>query len=312
MDLPTPASTLTRRDVITGAGAMLVASRLGLAQPAPPAEEIIDIHAHIMLKDPRYPPAPIGGQMSTFARERPQTFEEYVAEADRAGISKAAIVQVSTYYGFDDSYLADSVAKNPKRFIGICSIDTLAPGNLQALDRWMRRGLTGLRIYTLAGEKDSLVNPKAAPVWDYCAQKRITVCVSTRDPEQLRTIVQSNPRVKIVLDHTTDFLTLDEGPPYNASQSFFEMARFPNFYLKVTPVTYGKAAAGKSTPQAFMQKLVSVFGADRIAWGSNLPATEGPLTKIVAEAKKGLLSLSPADRGMILAGTAKRLYPTLA
>jgi hypothetical protein len=106
--------SLSRRDVIAGAGAMIAASRLGLGQAEHTAEEIIDIHAHIISKDPqRYPPAPLGGQMSAFARDRPQTFEEYVAQADSAGVRKAAIVQVSTYFGVDDSYLADSVAKAP-------------------------------------------------------------------------------------------------------------------------------------------------------------------------------------------------------
>ena len=304
--------SLTRREVIAGAGAMLAVGKLGLAQATRAGEEIIDIHAHIMSKDKQgYPPAPLGGQMSNFARDRPQTFEEYVAQADSAGVSKAAIVQVSTYYGVDDSYLADSIAKNPKRFIGVGSIDTLAPDNVQVLDKWMRRGLSGLRIFAGAGAKDLLINPKAAPVWEYCAEKGITVCVSTQDLEQLRAVVQRYPKVKVVLDHS-DFLKLDEGPPYQTSQSFFDMAEFGNFYLKATPTTFRSAAGGKSTPQDFLQKLVAVFGANHIAWGSDLPSAEGPLTKLVAEAKDGLSLLSPADRAMILSGTAKRLYPVLA
>lgn len=303
------ANRLTRRDLIAGAAAMLAAGRFALGQAA---EELIDIHAHIMAKDTqRYPPAPLGGQMSTFARDRPQTFEDYVAQADTAGVTKAAIVQVSTFYGIDDSYLADSVARDPKRFIGVCSIDTLAPDNVKVLDGWIRRGLTGLRIFTAAGVKNLLIDPKAAPVWDYCAHNGITVCISTQDLEQLRTVVKRYPQVKIVLDHT-DFLKLDEGPPYPSSQSFFEMAEFPNFYLKATPTTFRSAAAGKSTPQAFLQKLVAVFGADHIAWGSDLPSAEGPLTKLVAEARDGLAPITRADRSMIFAGTARRLYPTLA
>ncbi len=303
---------LNRRNVIACAGAMLAASKLGLGQVAPKSEEIIDIHAHIISKDPqRYPPAPLGGQMSAFSRDRPQTFEEYVAQADSAGVRKAAIVQVSTYFGVDDSYLADSIAKAPKRFVGVCSINTLAADNVQVLDGWRRRGLTGLRIFSLATDKDLLINPKAAPVWDYAAQHGMTVCISTQDPVQLRTVVKRYPQVKIVLDHT-DFLKLDEGPPYASSQSFFEMAEFPNFYMKATPTTFRSAKGGSSTPQAFLQKLVSVFGANHIAFGSDLPSAEGPLTKLIAEAKDGLASLSTAERAMILAGTAKRLYPALA
>lgn len=317
MDTTTPHATdstrpLTRRQLLAGAGATLALGKLGLAQSPQPPTEIIDIHAHIMSKDAeRYPPAPIGGQISAFARDRPQTFEEYVAQANSAGVSKAAIVQVSTYYGVDDSYLADSIAKDPKRFIGVCSINTVAPDNVKVLDGWMRRGLTGLRIFTQGGDKELLVNPKAAPVWDYCTQHQITVCISTQDPAQLRTVVERYPQVKIVLDHT-DFLKLDEGSPYPSSQPFFDFARFPNLYLKATPTTFRKAQVGKSTTRGFMQTLVSTFGADHIAWGSDLPSAEGPLTKLVAEAQQGLAAVSPGDRAMIFAGTAKRLYPSLA
>jgi L-fuconolactonase len=313
----TPAgltSTLTRRDVVAGAVAIMAIGKAGPDHAAPIADEIIDIHAHIISQNKeRYPVAPLGGQMSDFARDRPQTFEEYVAQADTAGVTKAAIVQVSTYYGIDNSYLADSIAKNPKRFIGVCSINTIAPDNVQVLDGWMRRGLTGLRIFLLPGDDDLLINPKAAPVWEYAAKKGITICISTRGPgvSQTPMLLQRYPTVKVIFDHT-DFLKLDEGPPYNSSQAFFDLAKFPNFYLKATPTTFRSGQAGRSTPQAFIQKLVSVFGAGHIAFGSDLPSAAGPLTKILAEVRDGMASLSPADRRMIFAGTAKRLYPALA
>jgi predicted TIM-barrel fold metal-dependent hydrolase len=308
------AIQVNRRDVVTGAMAMMTVGKAGLGHAATGAGEIIDIHAHIISQDKqRYPAAPLGGQMSDFARDRPQTFEEYVAQADSAGVSEAAIVQVSTYYGIDNSYLADSIATSPKRFIGVCSINTIAPDNVQALDRWVHRGLTGLRIFLLPGDDDLLIDPKATPVWEYAAKQGITICVSTRGPgvSQIPMLLRRYPTVKVIFDHT-DFLKLDEGPPYGGSQSFFELAKFPNFYLKATPTTFRGAQVGKSTPQAFIKKLVSVFGADHIAFGSDLPSAAGPLTKIIAEVQEGMASLSPADRRMIFAGTAKRLYPTLA
>jgi predicted TIM-barrel fold metal-dependent hydrolase len=305
--------TLTRRDIVGSAMAMMAVGRAGLSHAAT-ADEIIDIHAHIISQNKeRYPAAPLGGQMSDFARDRPQTFEEYVAQADSAGVSKAAIVQVSTYYGIDNSYLADAIAKSPKRFIGVCSINTIAPDNVQVLDGWVRRGLSGLRIFLLPGDDDLLINPKAVPVWEYAAKKGITVCISTRGPgvSQVPVLLKRFPTVKVVFDHT-DFLKLEEGPPYKGSQSFFDLAKFPNLYLKATPTTFRGAQVGSSTPQAFVKTLVSVFGADRIAFGSDLPSAAGPLTKIIAEVKDGMASLSPADRQMIFAGTAKRLYPALA
>jgi L-fuconolactonase len=306
--------TWTRRDVVADAIAMMAVAKAGLGQAAPMTDEIIDIHAHIISQDKgRYPSAPLGGHMSDFARDRPQSFEEYIAQADSAGVRKAALVQVSTYYGIDNSYLADCIAKNPNRFVGVCSINTIAPDNVQVLDGWMRRGLSGLRIFLLPGDDDLLINPKATPVWEYAAEKGITISISTRGPgvSQVPVLLQRYPTVKVIFDHT-DFLNLDEGPPYGNSQSFFDLAKFPNFYLKATPTTFRGGQVGRSTPQAFIQKLVSVFGADHIAFGSDLPSAAGPLTKILAEVQDGMASLSAADRRIIYAGTAKRLYPALA
>ena len=89
--------------------------------------EIVDIHPHIIASDAeRYPPGPLCGKQSEWSKERPQTFEQLVAEMDAAGVAKAAIVQASTYYGFDNSYVADSVATDPTRFIGVYSVDVFA------------------------------------------------------------------------------------------------------------------------------------------------------------------------------------------
>jgi predicted TIM-barrel fold metal-dependent hydrolase len=305
--------TVTRRSLLAASAALAV-GRAGLGQAAAPKEEIVDIHAHLLTRDTqRYPSQPLGGGQSDWSKERSQTFEQYVAEANAAGVTQAAFVQVSTYYGVDDSYMVDSIAKDRKRFTGVCSIDTLAPDAVQVLEGWMRRGATGLRIFTGGGNKDMLVDPRAAAVWEYATAKGFTVCISTQAAgmPHVRTLLQRYPKVNIVLDHAS-VIQVDDGPPYVNAQSFFELAQFRNFYIKITPVTFALARTGKSTPETFFPKLVSAFGADRIAFGSNLPSSVGPLTKLIADARTCLAPLSAKDRAMIFSGTAKRLYPALA
>jgi predicted TIM-barrel fold metal-dependent hydrolase len=307
------ATTLNRRDLLA-AGVGLALGQAGLVQAASQTEEIIDIHPHIISKDlKRYPPSPFGGETSDWSQEHPQTFEEYVAEANTAGIAKAAIVQASTYYGINDTYLADSIAKDRQRFTGVCSIDTVAPDAVKVLEGWMQRGITGLRIRTGGARVNELVDPRAAPVWEYAVSKGFTVCISTQAAgmPHVRTLLQRYPGVKVVLDHAS-MVKVDDGPPYHNAESFFELAQFRNFYVKVTPRTFELSRTGKSTPEAFFPKLVSAFGADHLAFGSNLPSDVGPLTRLVAEARSCLATLSPADRAMIFSGTAKRLYPVLA
>src|SRR5205823_2822365 len=89
---------------------------------------IIDIHPHVISSDTqRYPRAPIGGHQSDWSRERPISYEQMILEQNRAGIEKAALVQASTCYGHDNSYVADAVAANPKRFTGVFSCDIIKP-----------------------------------------------------------------------------------------------------------------------------------------------------------------------------------------
>lgn len=279
--------------------------------------EIIDTHPHIISRDTdRYPPAPIRGQQSEWSKERPLTFEQFVAEMDKAGVAKAAIVQASTYYGFDNSYVADCIATDPHRFTGVYSVDVMSPDAISAIKGWMKRGLGGLRLFTAgsvhAAEVDWLDDPKTFPAWEFAADNGLSICIQTTPPglPKVRNLLERFPRTKVILDHLGR-PKLDDGPPYNDARPVFDLSAFGNLYLKISPRTFALAKMGKSTPAAFFSHLVKSFGADRILFGSNLPANEGPLSNIVAEALECLASLSEADRAMILSGTAKSLYPGL-
>lgn len=279
--------------------------------------EIIDIHPHIISKDiDRYPPQPIRGQQSEWSKERPLTFEQLVSQMDAAGVAKAAIVQASTYYGFDNSYVADSVATDPSRFTGVYSIDVFAPDAITVLEGWMKRGLGGLRLFTAGSvhtvDADWLDDPKTFPTWEFATEKGLSICIQTTPVglPKVRNLLERFPRANIILDHLARPV-LDDGPPYASAKPLFELASYRNLYLKISPRTFALSKKGKSTPEAFFGTLVAAFGADRIAFGSNLPANEGTMSDLVAEAEECLASLSEADRTMIYSGTAKFLYPAL-
>ncbi|HUO23787.1 MAG TPA: amidohydrolase family protein [Caulobacteraceae bacterium] len=302
----------SRRSAIAGGLSLALAPALAAAQAL---EEIIDIHPHIISADvTRYPPHPFGGVPSDFAKQRPLPFEELVAQMNAAGVAKAAIVQVSTFYGVDDSYLADCVASDPHRFAGVCSIDTFAPDAVKTLAGWRKCGLAGLRIFTGGGTQPAmLADPRAFPVWEYVEQEGVPVCVDTHlsGLDNLAVLLRRYPKAVVVLDHAAD-PALDEGPPYRQAQALFDLAAYPNLNLKVTSRTILQSRAGKSTPEAFFSRLVAAYGARRMAFGSNIPATPGPLSAVVADARGALSFLSAADRALIFAGTAKRIYPALA
>src|SRR5437588_8433382 len=106
---------------------------------------IIDIHPHVISPDTqRYPLNPLGGTQSTWSRDRPTPFEALVKAMDEAGVAKAAIVQASTAYGHDNSYVAEAIAAFPRRFTGVFSIDVLAADAPEKMRQWIDRGSSGM------------------------------------------------------------------------------------------------------------------------------------------------------------------------
>jgi L-fuconolactonase len=279
---------------------------------------VIDIHPHVISTDViRYPRAPLGGHQSTWSEARPVGVEQLIVEQDRAGIHKAALVQASTCYGHDNSYVADAVAAHPHRFTGVFSCDVLAPDACGTMAHWMARGLTGLRLFTtgstMPGQAGWLDDPRSFPAWSRAEAIGLPVCLQmTADGiPAIEHVLRRFPALRVVLDHLARPVQ-EDGPPYNAADSLWRLAALPGVYLKVTERNFLGSKKGQATPETFFGRLVSEFGASRIAWGSNFPASERSLPELIALADDTLGFLPGPDREWIFSRTAQTLYPALA
>ena len=279
---------------------------------------VIDIHPHIIADDTtRYPLAPLGGHQSDWSRTRPVTTEQMIAAMDKAGVAKAAIVQASTCYGHDNSYVADAVAAHPDRFTGVFSVDVLSPDAPERMRHWVGRKLTGMRLFTIGStmteQASWLDDPKTYPAWEAAGELGLSICLqmSAKAFPQMLRMLERFPKVRVILDHCGRPV-LDDGPPYAAADSLFALARLPNVFLKLTQRNFTESRKGKAAPETFFPKLVSVFGASRLAWGSNYPSSEGSLSDLLALATSSLESLPASDQDWIFAKTAQTLYPALA
>lgn len=280
--------------------------------------KLIDIHPHIISADTsRYPVSPLGGKRSEWSTHRPVDFEQLVAGMNEGGIDKAAIVHSSTTYGYDNSYLADSIAAHHDRFTGVFSVDVREANARERIRYWLDRGLTGLRLFavgsTVQTDQSWIVDPVTFPTWTYCSDHDIPVAISMRQEglPHLVEVIKRFPRVRIVLDHLLH-APMNDGPPYAAATPLFAMARHPSVYLKLTSAIIRRSREAPATPESFFGKLLSTFGSNRIAWGSNYPAVEGTLPELAALARETLSILPPQDQENILFRTALSLYPSLA
>ncbi|HEY1545379.1 MAG TPA: amidohydrolase family protein [Xanthobacteraceae bacterium] len=277
---------------------------------------LIDIHPHVISIDTqRFPLAPIGGHQSDWSQERPVSYDEMIAAMDKAGVAKSAVVQASSAYAFDNSYVAAAVATYPKRFTGVFSVDVLAPDAVHKMKHWMAKGLTGMRLYTAGSTMEQklwFIDPKTFPAWTFAGEAGIPVCMQMRHKAfpQLKEILERFPKVRFIIDHLGR-TEMADGPPYAAAAPVFELARYPNVYLKVTHRNFEEARNGKATPETFFPKLIQAFGANRIAWGSNYPAAKQSLTELAALGRDTLAFLPQADRDWVFEKTALTLYPAL-
>src|SRR3974377_952351 len=279
---------------------------------------VIDIHPHIVSPDiRRYPLDPLGGTQPTWSSERPTTYETLIKAMDEAGVDKAAIVHSSTAYGYDNSYVADAVQAVPARFTGVYSIDVMAADAVKTFDYWLRRGCTGMRLFTTGSTLPDPAawfrGPKTHPFWEHAAAKSIPVCMQMKQEglPLLRQIMDRFPKVTMILDHLARAPFAD-GPPYQAAADFLALAAYKQVYLKITPLNWTPESWGKGTPGTFFGRLVDVFGASRIAWGSNFPNSVGTLQEILEAARRALAFLKGSDQDWIFGKTALELYPALA
>jgi len=289
---------------------------------------LIDTHLHPLADDlARYPVAPISGEQSAWSKGMHLTADEIVQHLAAAGVDQATLVQASTVHGYDNRYCADCCARYPELFVGVCCIDPRLPDAPATLSAWFERGMRGVRLFTLGNASGAqaeaasaqgrwLDDPRTEPVWARAEELGIPVAVqvSMAGLDMVRSMLARFPRVPLILDHLAG-PTLADGPPYREAEPLLALSAFPNLFLKLTTVTVRAVSEGRSDPAAFFGTLLARFGAARLLWGSNFPATRGsaagPYTELVEEAREALAFLSAVEQEQIFAGTALSLYPAL-
>ena len=289
------------------------------APPAPPVPglPVVDLHSHVIADDARrYPLDPMGGKQSDWSRERPVDGEGMIEAMAQAGVAQSVLVQASTCYGHDNRYVQDSVQAHPRVFAGVFSVDMQADDAIAQIEQWRQAGLSGARVFiaghTAADRTQRLDDPRAFSAWGYIEKHRIPLCVQLRADglPQLEAMLRRFPSAVVLLDHFAR-PELGEGPPYERLTGLLGLARFEHLNFKYTTHNVRESKAGRATQAGFIRAMVDAFGARRIGWGSNFPASSGSLTALLGEAMEATASLSTVEREWIFSRTARSLYATL-
>lgn len=280
--------------------------------------DVVDAHCHIISADlAAHPRAPLGGKQSDWAATRPVTAEGMVARMDETGIAQSVLVQATTAYGYDNSYVLDSTRKEPGRFVAVGTFDPLRPDAAAALEEAVGDGgLAGVRLFTTGStmktQGEWFAAPESYAFWKQAQALDVPVCLQMRlgpATAQAEEVLDRFPGVRVLLDHIgyPDIAA----SPAKAGEEVAALARHERLHLKLTHRNLERLRDAGERAADFLGPVVEAFGAGRIAWGSNCPAAEQSLPELRALAEDVLAPLPEHDRAEIFAGTARRLYPGL-
>ena len=269
---------------------------------------IIDTHAHIYSEnEQRYPPnakpyRPPGGAGSVANLER-------VTKAN--GVAGVCIVQPTTFYGWDNSFICDTAVGTKKWTAAVCTLDPDDPHSPGLLLHYAKKyGIRALRSYPAKDKK--LDNPGVMALWKACGDVGITVNVlCNRDNQDaFARMLERFPHQPVVIDHC---LNLKAGPDQNEIlAALLRLAKMPNAHAKLSFLATGSAEAYPFRDmQEPCKQIINAYTPDRCIWGSDFPcelwtpkATYGQNLRLFTQE----LGLAEAAKESILGKTAQKLY----
>lgn len=279
---------------------------------------MIDTHAHLLARDQKkYPPSPPSGEIKPSEFDDPMTAEKLLEEMDKNGVEKAVLVQRGSVYGFDNSYVCDSAAEHPDRFVAVCSIDATSDDGASAVRYWVsERGAAGVRLMELVRGADIswLYSPLAMEVWREAVKLEAPVCVHlfpwnrSEGLNSILKILEELSDAAIVLDHFSNMNSQAGAPDHGVDELLEAVAAFPRVFTKFTTIPLGRLEKAQIDTAPIVKRVVDLFGAERVMWGSDISQSEGSYDYMVGLAQRAVSLLSDADRENVLRGAAMNAY----
>lgn len=286
-------------------------NRSNAAPDGQDAESAIDAHVHVWTPDTeRYPLA------AGFRREdmSPPSFtpEQLLELAKPCGVARVVLIQMS-YYGFDNSYMLDSMARFPGVFSGVAVIDdTEQP--VDVMKRLAKRGVRGFRVRPGGEPVDRWFNRRGIEtMWRTGAEERLAMC-HLIDPDALPALDRMCAKfadTPVVVDHFGRVGI--EGTPGAADvANLCRLARHRHTYVKVSAFyALGKKQAPYLDLAPMIRKLLDSFGPARLMWATDCPfqvQNGHTYADSIALVRERLDFLSAGDREWLLRKTAERVF----
>jgi predicted TIM-barrel fold metal-dependent hydrolase len=298
-----PAST--RRQFLAEAAAVVAAAK--------PARLIIDTHLEVWTFDPKFPfHHPERPDLKRVDVEAP--IENEVAEMRDFGLKYAVLVN-PRFFGWDNSYIADSLHRYPKLFVAHGLLNPQEPDLPGRLRYWIReQGFQGMRFSPIYHPNSTWLNSKEHyPLWREAERLGavFNYYILPMQMPMLEDMAERFPGVKIVVDHLgkPDLRAPD---PWVEFRRMFRLKRFPQVWISASEpyeLSLTKQFPYRDT-YPFFKATYEEFGGKQLIWGTGYPRPrwELPMDKELQFVDEALDFYTPADRELILGKNALRIW----
>ena len=261
---------------------------------------IIDSQVHV------WPPDRPDRRLGPGHEERtPYSYQQLLADMDRAGIDRAILVPPSIDADRND-YALEAVRKHPDRFAVMGKVPLKTAAGKDALKGWRDQpGMLGVRL-TFHRDADRPWLTDGTADWFWPEAERHCIPVMVHAPERLAeigAIAARHPALRIIVDHMGFArATMDDktGP---AVERMNALASHPNVFVKVSALPcFSTAPYPFKNLREPIRRVIAAFGPRRAFWGSDItrvPAT-CTLRQVVTHFTQELNFLSRDDLEWIM------------
>lgn len=272
----------------------------------------IDAHSHIWTPDTKKYPLAAGYFLDVM--EPPSfTAEELQQHMKPVGVDRVVLIQMS-FYGFDNSYMLDSIRKYPGMFSGVAVIDQDADQPDETMRRLKKQGVRGFRIYPKNSNVDTwLDSPAMHKMFSCGAKENLAMCclINPNALPALDRMCRDFPDTPVVIDHICRIGVSGSIPPDDV-KALCDMARHKNVTVKISAFyALGKKKAPYHDLAPLIKDVYQAFGSHRLMWATDCPFqvvgghTYKPSIDLI---HNGLPFLSDEDKQNILYKTAERVF----
>ena len=272
---------------------------------------IIDAHVHVWTPDTeRYPLA----KGFTKADMKPASFtpEELLTHCKPEGVDRIVLIQMS-YYGFDNSYMVDTMRRFPGVFGGVGVVDWTARRPDEAMAALAKDGVRGFRVYPAKAPIETWMETDSFDrMFRYARDHHLALCplIDASALPSLSRMCAKHLDTTVVIDHLCR-IGIDGTIREADVHALCEMAHFPEVRVKVSAFyALGKKKPPHDDLEPLIRRVHGAFGAKRLMWASDCPfaVVDEKYRDSLALVRDGCPWLKPDEREWLLRKTAQAVF----